>query len=373
MSQTVSNKVHDIIDLEIFSVIISTWYSKRNVSLRPVIAICYKYYYNFKGVLLTYRCSCTHINRNASTSTTIINTISIDSDGALYSAKNSIVDLHLMKKSCWQENEKRLLIGKLSGKQVAKLISIIIKLQINYVQNCNRKKYSIHMHHRGISIAELHGIKVKNYKKKTEITDNDIYELSLLFQFFRTNLHLHMEKKLTINDVIFSRRYDKYSYCADSNALMISLADPKCTLVFPVEMKIISSSGIRKKSEKLILNVKILRGSLNLRYNTPICAQRWNEQKMPTPVHLGRVQRITKQGKDVCIAEVNDNVVVTTQLWLQDEYIRFSKAFDIEELLVSEISRDSIDSLKINFEEWLRSNHEAIKHIHTLKKYFGII
>eukprot|EP01083_Nonionella_stella_P059608 155954_1 len=135
--------------------------------------------------------------------------------------------------------------------------------------------------------------------------------------------------------------------------------------VFPVELKIISV--IRKKNP-LILGVEITRGSLRL--NTPICAQKWDQNGIASPVCLGRVESIRSENRDVGSAMIGDKVSV--KIVGQETNIEVGRAFAITDLLISEITRESIDALKANFEQEVKGNRDTILHLQSLKKYFNI-
>jgi len=148
-------------------------------------------------------------------------------------------------------------------------------------------------------------------------------------------------------------------------------AAAKDVAVFPVEFKIMSPQHVFNNKNPLVLGVQIVRGTLRL--NTPICAQRWNAAKIGTPIYLGRVDGIKSEEKDVAIAKVGDKVSVRIMGDDSQKNIQVGRSFDVTDPLVSEITRDSIDALKGNFEEEMKEDGDTVQHLGQLKKYFNVI
>ena len=148
-------------------------------------------------------------------------------------------------------------------------------------------------------------------------------------------------------------------------------AAAKDVAVFPVEMKILSEQHIFNNKNPLVLGVQITRGTLRL--NTPIVVQRWNASKVPTPLFIGKVDGIKSEDKDVQMAKLNDKVSVRIMGDESQKNIQVGRTFAWTEPLISEISRDSIDALKANFEEEMKEDGDTVPHLVQLKKYFNVI
>merc|ERR1711971_1351688 len=148
-------------------------------------------------------------------------------------------------------------------------------------------------------------------------------------------------------------------------------AAAKDVAVFPVEFKIMSPQHVFNNRNPLVLGVQIVRGTLRL--NTPICAQRWNAAKIGTPIYLGRVDGIKSEEKDVAIAKVGDKVSVRFMGEDSVRNIQVGRSFEVTDPLISEITRDSIDALKDNFEEEMKEDGDTVQHLGLLKKYFNVI
>ena len=148
-------------------------------------------------------------------------------------------------------------------------------------------------------------------------------------------------------------------------------AAAKDVAVFPVEMMIISPEHVYNNKNPLVLGVDIKRGTL--RMNTPIVAKRWNAQKIGTPLYLGRIDGIKKEDKDVQKASMGDKVSVRIMGDDEQKNLQVGRSFLVTDPLVSEISRDSIDALKANFEEEMKEDGDTVQHLGELKRYFNVI
>ncbi len=141
--------------------------------------------------------------------------------------------------------------------------------------------------------------------------------------------------------------------------------------MFPCEFKILSPEHVFHNKNPFVFGVSIVRGSLHL--NTPIMAQRWNASKIATPIYLGRVDSIKSENKDIDVAKVGDKVSVRIQADGDQKNVQVGRSFDMTDPLISEITRDSIDALKANFEEEMKEDQDCVQHLGLLKKYFNII
>lgn len=145
----------------------------------------------------------------------------------------------------------------------------------------------------------------------------------------------------------------------------------KDVAVFPVEFAIMSPEHVFRNKNPLVLGVQILRGTL--RMNTPIAAKMFNEAGASTPMFLGRVKEIRKEDKEVNTAKMGDKVSVRILGDDGQKNLQVGRSFLVTDPLVSEISRDSLDALKANFEEDMKKDKDTIQHLGELKKYFNII
>ena len=128
--------------------------------------------------------------------------------------------------------------------------------------------------------------------------------------------------------------------------------------IFPVEMVILKQYIFMKGgSDHLMFGVKIKKGTLYK--NTPICIPEKN-------VHLGKVLNIQfehkekekgEEGQEICIRLDNPNQLI------------INRQFDVNDKLIAQLSRNSIDILKRDYKEvvpkkdWLL----IIEHIKLLK------
>jgi len=145
----------------------------------------------------------------------------------------------------------------------------------------------------------------------------------------------------------------------------------KDVAVFPAEFEILSPEHVFNNKNPLVLGVQILRGTL--RMNTPIVAKTFNEAGAATPLFLGRVKEIRKEDKEVTSAKMGDKVSVRIMGDDAQKNLQVGRSFLVTDKLCSEITRDSLDALKANFEEDMRKDKDTIQHLGELKKYFNII
>merc|ERR1719242_1364382 len=136
--------------------------------------------------------------------------------------------------------------------------------------------------------------------------------------------------------------------------------------VFPVEFELISPEHIFRRKNPLVIGVKIRRGCLRL--NTPICVKR-----KQGPLYLGKVIKIECNNKEVDKVKMGNKASICIQGEEEQKNIQIGRSFEICDLFVSKISRESIDSLKDNYEdEMKKGDKDLIPHIVELMKYFGI-
>jgi len=138
--------------------------------------------------------------------------------------------------------------------------------------------------------------------------------------------------------------------------------------VFPVLLRIMPDHIIRKSSP-LILGCEVMKGLLKL--GTPIAWMRLGKGNIPSPLHVGIVDGIQDNGKEVEEAKVGDKVAVRIQVD-GPVNLMFGRQFDEKWPLISEISRNSLDKLKELYYEDLKNDRDMFKLILELKRYFGI-
>lgn len=148
-------------------------------------------------------------------------------------------------------------------------------------------------------------------------------------------------------------------------------AAAKDVAVFPVEFEIISEEHVFHNKNPLVLGVNIRRGTL--RMNTPVCVKLVNAAGIGTPLFIGRVDSMKKEEKEVIIAKMGDKVSVRIMGDDAQKNLQVGRTFMYNDLLVSEITRDSIDALKANFKEDVMEDADTVKHLAELKRYFNVI
>merc|ERR1712154_487738 len=90
-------------------------------------------------------------------------------------------------------------------------------------------------------------------------------------------------------------------------------------------------------------------------------------------LYLGKVNKIEVNNKEVDKVKIGNKASICIQGEEEQKNIQIGRSFEICDLFVSMISRESIDSLKDNFkEEMTKGDKDMIPHIVELMKYFGI-
>eukprot|EP00492_Amphilonche_elongata_P001171 TRINITY_DN1708_c0_g1_i1.p1 TRINITY_DN1708_c0_g1~~TRINITY_DN1708_c0_g1_i1.p1 ORF type:complete len:326 (-),score=106.02 TRINITY_DN1708_c0_g1_i1:2-979(-) len=125
-------------------------------------------------------------------------------------------------------------------------------------------------------------------------------------------------------------------------------------VVFPVLMTIIPNKVFARK-DPIIFGVEILRGSLRL--NTPICAL---DEDSP-PLFIGRVASIQgDEKKELEKAEKGMKVAIRIDLTNENSTkIEYKRHFTEKARLISRLSRDSIDCLKMYFKDELNKKEKS--------------
>jgi len=176
--------------------------------------------------------------------------------------------------------------------------------------------------------------------------------------------------KVTIfqSDVIYRLQQQFEEYLADQlEKRKLENADE---VVFPVEMEILPKYIIRSK-KPVVLGCRILRGML--RIGTPIVSMMHDSNGKPAPFHVGTVDSIEKEQKDLEKGDVGEEVAVRFNSAASDVVVTYGRHFDHKDKLVSAITRGSLDKLKDLHADEIKEDQDCIKLIHLLKKYFDII
>merc|ERR1719336_1812850 len=136
--------------------------------------------------------------------------------------------------------------------------------------------------------------------------------------------------------------------------------------VFPVLMEIIPNKIFARK-DPIIFGVEIIRGSLRL--NTPICAL----DEGSSPLFIGRVSTIHgDENKELDKATRGMKVAIRIDLTNENSTkIEYKRHFSEKAKLISRLSRDSIDTLKMYFADEIDRKEDA-PLIRKLKPIFGI-
>jgi len=129
--------------------------------------------------------------------------------------------------------------------------------------------------------------------------------------------------------------------------------------VFPCELKMVPNA-IFRRSDPPIFGVEVVSGVLKL--GTPICAVRGKEVTF-----IGIVEGIENNKKQVNIVRSGSFAI---RLKPHDDGISVGKQFDESDLLVSKISRNSIDAIKEFFKDNMTT--EDWELIIKLKPLFGL-
>ncbi|XP_071689465.1 eukaryotic translation initiation factor 5B-like [Rutidosis leptorrhynchoides] len=134
-------------------------------------------------------------------------------------------------------------------------------------------------------------------------------------------------------------------------------------VVFPCVLKIMPDCGFNKK-DPIILGVHVIEGILKI--GTPICIPQRDF------IDIGRVSSIENHHRPVDYAMKGQEVAIKiTGSNAEEQQKMFGRHFDMEDELVSRISRSSIDLLKANYRDEL-SNEEwrllvKLKHLFKIQ------
>jgi len=176
--------------------------------------------------------------------------------------------------------------------------------------------------------------------------------------------------KVTIfqSDVIYRLQLQFKEYLEDmKEQRKIDNADE---VVFPVEMEIMPKYVIRTK-KPVVLGCRVLRGML--RVGTPIVSMQHDSNGRPAAFHVGKVESIQREQKDIEKGDPGDEVAVRFNSGASDVVVTYGRHFDHNDKLVSAITRGSLDKLKELHADEIKEDKNCIKLIHLLKNYFDII
>jgi len=149
-------------------------------------------------------------------------------------------------------------------------------------------------------------------------------------------------------------------YMADIRARSIEAA--ATVIVFPCILEVMPDCVFRDRAP-LVLGVRIREGLLKV--GTPLC--------VPTKemLMLGRVSSIQKNHVEIKDAKGGEEVCIKIEAGTHDQKIMFSRHFDYPDHLVSKLTRQSIDQLKLHFKEDL--SEDDWKLVKRLKRVFAIV
>jgi len=160
-------------------------------------------------------------------------------------------------------------------------------------------------------------------------------------------------------DIIY-HLFDKFTKYMDELKAK-KRAEASAVAVWPCILRIKPNCVFNKK-DPIVLGVEIIEGSLKI--GTPIC--------VPSKeyVDLGTVTSIEHNHKAKQEAKKGDEVAIKIEASSADNSKTFGRQFDMEDDLVSKISRESIDALKELYGTDL--SHSEIQLIKKLKTVFKI-
>ncbi|KAJ2111604.1 eukaryotic translation initiation factor 5B, partial [Coemansia sp. RSA 922] len=142
--------------------------------------------------------------------------------------------------------------------------------------------------------------------------------------------------------------------------------------IYPCIMKIISEEHVFNTRSGLLLGVDIEEG--HLRLGTPICVMKTNlVTHVHRPITLGKVTSIKVNDKPVDIVrkgKAGAGFTIRIESIVPGHDKKFGRHFDEEDLLYSQITRDSIDVLKEHFRDDLTM--EEWKLVVKLKNTLGV-
>lgn len=129
-------------------------------------------------------------------------------------------------------------------------------------------------------------------------------------------------------------------------------------MVYPCVLQIIPKYIFNKK-DPIIIGVKVINGSLHI--GTPLCIPELN-------LFVGNIISIQHNNKDITIANTNMEVCIKIEN-NENQTITYGRQFDHKSLLISRLTRQSLDILKEHFREDVKNDLPLIV---DLKKRLNI-
>ncbi|UJR23336.1 hypothetical protein I4U23_026350 [Adineta vaga] len=133
-------------------------------------------------------------------------------------------------------------------------------------------------------------------------------------------------------------------------------------VVYPCKLRILWNH-VYNTSNPIICGVRVEDGFVKI--GTPICVPSKDN------IDLGRIVGIKKNDTSVEIAEKGSEVSIKIEAINREELKMYGRHFDHNDLLISKISRESIDILKAYFRQDMKSDYWKL--VIELKKLFHIV
>jgi translation initiation factor 5B len=216
-------------------------------------------------------------------------------------------------------------IGKVMKKHITKMIisnKIELKKNINqseFNENNTILAFDVNIDNEAIDLAQLHNIKI--------ISDGTIFRLFNQYELFRQN--------------IINERKEKHKHL----------------VVYPCIISIIKNNIYHKKSP-FVFGIKVIEGNLHI--NTPLI--------IPSKkIILGRVISIQNDGKNIDIANKGSEVCIKVED-INENNIQYSRHFDYNDTIFSNISKISIETMKNYFKDEITTNDGKLNDTGKLLK-----
>ncbi|KAL6573338.1 hypothetical protein OROHE_001797 [Orobanche hederae] len=166
--------------------------------------------------------------------------------------------------------------------------------------------------------------------------------------------------KIFIADIIY-HLFDQFKAYID-NLKEEKKKEAADEAVFPCVLKIMPNCVFNKK-DPIVLGVDVLEGIAKI--GTPLCVPQRDF------VEIGRITSIENNHKPVDYAKKGQKVAIKIVSSNMEQQKIFGRHFEIDDELVSKVSRNSLDALKENYKDDL--SNEDKKLLFKLKKLFKIL
>ncbi|KAL6504196.1 hypothetical protein OROGR_026119 [Orobanche gracilis] len=166
--------------------------------------------------------------------------------------------------------------------------------------------------------------------------------------------------KIFIADIIY-HLFDQFKAYID-NLKEEKKKEAADEAVFPCVLKIMPNCVFNKK-DPIVLGVNVLEGVAKI--GTPLCVPQKDF------VEIGRIISIENNHRPVDDAKKGQKVAIKIVSSNVEQQKIFGRHFEIEDELVSKVSRNSLDALKENYKDDL--SNEDMKLLFKLKKLFKIL